>query len=120
MAASVTITEITACSVKKIIFDWTADSDGNASDTTDSAYDGELIALATVPDGDTPPSDNYDATLTDANGHDVLINGGLNRDTSNTEIVKRADLGAVSGSKLTFNISGAGSGGKGVAVVWLR
>lgn len=120
MAASVTITENTHTSVKQVYIAWTSAADGTASGSTTNYYDGDLIGFATDPDGTSAPTDNYDITLTDGNGFDVLIGGGLNRDTADTEYVAGTSLGAVSSSKLTFSVANAGDTKKGVAVVWIR
>lgn len=46
---------------------------------------GRLLQMITDP-GTTAPQDNYDITLTEAGGADLLLGGGANRDTANTEI----------------------------------
>lgn len=118
MASSVTITEKTWAPVKRIKFDWTAHTDGVVTGVaTTLAYTGKVVALTTDPDAGTAPTDNYDITITDSDGIDVLLGAGANRDTANVEQVASASLGIVVGSTLTFAASGAGSGGKGVA--WL-
>ncbi len=45
---------------------------------------GKLLALETNP-GATAPSNNYDITLIDAEGYDVIEGLGANRSSSNTE-----------------------------------
>ena len=47
---------------------------------------GKLLALETNP-GATGPTDDYDITLIDAEGHDVFEGKGGNRDIANTEKV---------------------------------
>lgn len=69
-AGTVTITETTHTSVKKIKFAWTSGTGGEggtASGTTTSAYDGKVELLTTDP-GSTAPTDNYDITITDEIG----------------------------------------------------
>lgn len=64
---------------------WTADaSDGSVPDTVIHNVRGTLERLVTQP-GSTAPTDNYDVTLTDADGFDVLGGAGADRDTANTE-----------------------------------
>lgn len=113
-------TETTYATVKKIVFEWTSDAGGDATETTAAAYDGKLIGLTTIPDAVAAPTDDYDITLTDVEGHDVLLGAGANRDTANTEHVAEASLGAVAGSKLTLTVAAAGNAKEGIAVVYLR
>ena len=117
---AVTATENTTQSVKQVYFAWTSDSSGDATGTTTNTFDGDLIGFATDPDGTAAPTDNYDVTLTDANGFDLLMGNGANRDTADIEYVAGTSLGAVSGSKLTITVANAGDTKKGVAVVWIR
>lgn len=120
MAGTVVTTEIVHGSVKKITFAWTSDASGDVNGTaTTHAYDGRLIAVTTDP-GATAPTDNYDLELRDADGVDVLLGQGANRDTANTEYLLEATLGAVASSKLTLVITSAGSAKQGTVVVWLR
>ena len=126
-AGSCTITETTHGSVKKVVFAWTAGTApahaGLISATTTHAggYDGEIIGLTTIPAtaGD-QPDDNYDVTVTDVGGHDVLLGAGANRDETNTEHVVRANLAGVAASQLTLNVTNAGSGLKGTVVLYIR
>ena len=118
MAGTVTITEITHTSAKKITFAWLSAS-GAADATTTNAFDGKIVGLTTDP-GSAAPEDNYDVAITDADGHDVLLGAGANRDTSNTEHVVGASLSAVAGSKLTLAITNAGDAKDGVVILWVR
>jgi len=120
----VTKTETTHASVKKIVFAWTSgdgDYAGAASGTTTAAYDGQIIGLTTIPGGTTfVPTDNYDITLKDSEGHDVLLGAGLDRDDTNTEHVTVTSMAGVAGSKLTFAVAAAGDLNTGVAIVYIR
>ena len=120
MAGTVTITEITYTSAKKITFTWTSSSGGAADATTAKVFDGKLVGLTTDPDGTDAPTDNYDIVISDADGHDVLLGAGANRDTLDTEHVAEANLGAVAGSKLTLAVTTAGNATKGVVIMWVR
>lgn len=120
MAMSVTISEITYSRVKKIIFTWVSAADGSFSGTTTKPYDGRVVGLTTIPaGGGSAPTDNYDFVITDADGHDVLLGAGANRDTANTEQVTEASLSAVAGSPLTITGSNAGSTKGGVVILWI-
>lgn len=117
---TVTITEIVHTSVKKITWAWTSTAGGAAGDVTTAIFDGDLIGLATIPDGTAAPTDNYDIEIQDSAGLDVLLGQGANRDTANTEYVAGSSLGAVAGSKLTLAVTNAGDSKKGTVVLWVR
>lgn len=121
-AGTMTFVEVTHSSVKKIRASWTsgtAGEAGTASATTTNPYDGKLIAFVTDP-GATAPTDDYDIVATDADGDDILIGAGADRDTANTEVVAEASLGAVAGSKITLSVTNAGSAKQGVAILYIR
>lgn len=85
-AGTVTQTHATTGNIRKVVFTCTGDaSDGSFPATAISRkFEGRLIQLITDP-GTTAPTDNYDITLVDGNGLDVLQGVGANRDTANTE-----------------------------------
>jgi hypothetical protein len=120
-AGTVTSVEVTAASVRKITWSWLSTAGGAADGTTTAVFDGELLGLTTIPaGGGSAPTDDYDITVTDADGHDVLLGAGANRDTANTEHVAKASLGGVAGSKLTLNITNAGSAKSGTVILRVR
>lgn len=117
----VTTTEARARSVWKIVWSWLSDdADGTATGPTAALIDGDILGLTTIPDGSAAPTDNYDITVTDADGHDVLLGAGANRDTANTENVARASLAAAAASILTLNVSNAGNAKEGKVILYLR
>ena len=128
MAGTVTCTEhkkqSPKRSVAKIVWEWTSSAGGAADDTTDGYYDGQILALVTVPNPDATvsdwPTDNYDIVIRDADGFDVAHAGGANRDISGEEAKDEADLGAVSYSTLTLAVTNAGAAKKGRAAIWIR
>ena len=64
---------------------WTADTDGSYTNyTTLWNVDGYIFMVVTDP-GATAPTDNYDITLLDSDGVDVMGGELANRDTANTE-----------------------------------
>lgn len=116
----VTITEVVHTSPKMVKFAWTSDdAAGTATGATTNYYSGKILGLATDP-GATAPTDNYDITITDKNGLDVLIGAGANRDTADTEYVAEASLGSVVASQLTINVSNAGNAKLGTAYLYIR
>jgi hypothetical protein len=74
--------------IRKLAFAATFDSgDGSFADATVTAkIEGRLLDLATNPGG-TAPDDNYDVSIEDQHGHDVLETVGANRHTTNTQKV---------------------------------
>lgn len=120
--SSVTFTETRFGSIKRIKAVWVSDdTTGVASGQTEFAYDGKLELLTTVPAAaGAAPTDNYDVTLVDEDGVDVLAGGGANRDTANTEQVLGTSLGAAASQKLTLNIAAAGNSKGGTVYVDLR
>lgn len=71
-----------------VVFSWTGAS--NDGDVTPTACTGAINAyikkVVTDPGDGVPPTDNYDITLTDSNGLDVMGGKLANRDTANTEV----------------------------------
>ena len=71
--------------------DWTAAADGSVADIPIdelflTGYGYSLHSMVTDP-GATAPTDNYDITIEDSDGVDVLGGAGANRDAANTERV---------------------------------
>jgi len=88
MAGTVVETHVKRGRIGCITLTITGDaSDGSVPDTVlATKIGGYLLALETNP-GATAPTANYDITLVDADGHDVLEGVGANRHTSTTEKV---------------------------------
>lgn len=123
-AGTVTITEETHGSLKKITFAWlsgTGAESGTASGETTGAYNGVIERLVTVPGaGADAPTDNYDLTVLDEDDVDVLVGAGANRSTSATQQVLGSSLGVVANDKLTLNVTNAGDANTGTVYVYLR
>ena len=121
---TITFTEITHGTVKKIKAAWTAgtgDYAGEVEDTTEKYYDGRIIGVATVPGtaGD-QPDDNYNVAVQDDDGIDLLLGNGASRDEANTEFIAEASCAGLARSKVTISIDSAGSGLKGTVYVYIR
>lgn len=73
---------------QSLIFSWTGDSTNGSVPATacNRAIDGYIILVITNP-GSTSPTPDYDITLTDDDGVDVMGGQLMNRDASNTEQV---------------------------------
>ncbi len=119
MAGTVVVTEITHASPKKIKFAWTSSGGGAADATTDKYYSGKLILITTDPGG-TALDPDYDLTISDSDGVDLLAGSGADRHTTNTEHITSASLGCVVESKLTLGITAAGGAKNGTVYVYLR
>lgn len=120
---TVTLTEETFGTVKKITCAWTSenggDNAGKAQKTTTFAYSGEVIRLVTDP-GATAPTDNYDVMVYDEDNTDILMGAGANRDTADTEQVLASSLGCVANDKLTFYVENAGNAKVGTIYLYIR
>lgn len=123
-AGTVTITEETHGSLKKITFAWvsgTGAEGGTASGTTTKAYTGALERLVTVPGAAAEqPTNAYDLTLLDEDSADVLVGAGANRNNAATEQVLGSSLGVVANDKLALNVTNAGDAKTGTVHVYLR
>jgi len=70
-----------------IEFQWVADGDGNFTATvTKQPVEGYAVKAITNP-GATAPADNYDITITDEDGVDVMGGALADRDTTTSEEV---------------------------------
>lgn len=84
---TVTVTQKKVGQIRQVIAAIVASStDGSVPDTVLPAFEGRLLALATAP-GVTNPTANYDLTVVDQFGRDVLEGVGANRSASATEKV---------------------------------
>ena len=73
--------------LRRITVDWTSDGSGDATQSVE--VDGVIVRLITDP-GATAPDPNYDVTVVDEFGLDLLDGQGANRHTSTTEAVSLA------------------------------
>ena len=119
-AGTITFTETTWGTVKKIKAAWVTGSAGEAAtDTTTGVYSGRFIGLITDPTSTT--TDNYTVTVADSDGVDLLLGAATsNRDQTNTEFLAEASLAGVANDTLTFTISGAGSSKTGNVYLLIR
>ena len=83
--SSVTTTHVTLGNIRKLSFALVGDdTDGSFPATALPKIEGRLIELQTVP-GASAPTDNWDVTILNALGLDVLQGVGVDRDTATTE-----------------------------------
>lgn len=117
------ITEENYGSVKKVKFVWTtaSSSSGEAGGTTSFAYNGAVERLTTIPGTSAlAPTASYDVVVNDQESTDILMAGGGNRHTANTEQVNRASLGVIANDTMTLAITNAGSSNGGTVIVYVR
>lgn len=106
-----------------IVVPWTSAADGSYSETINSKLygHGTLRKMVTVPSVAAAPTDNYDVTLTNSQGINLLADGatnrGADRDTANTEVIDTSDFGTdqVMQGDLVFAIANAGDAKQGTA-----
>jgi hypothetical protein len=109
---------------------WTSDAAGAASGTT-NAIIGELIKGVTNPDGTDAPTDNYDITLADEDGLNILAGCSddlADRDTANTESIlflitdgsAPIAMHPVVAGAITVTVAAAGDTKSGVLDLWYR
>lgn len=110
-AGTVTQTDVKVYgNVRLLTFTCTADASAHTFPPTASTVDIDGFVFLVVTDpGTTAPTDDYDITLTDANGVDIMGGELLNRDESNSEQAVPL-IDGVFGSRyvkgvLTINIS---------------
>jgi len=121
MAGTVTTTEETFDSVKKITFDWLSSSGGVADATTTKIYTGMVERVVTIPDsGGTAPATVYTLTLKDDDGVDILDGYGASRSITATEMLNPGGFGAIAHTTLTLGITTAGDSKGGIVYVYLR
>ena len=125
-------------SVKKILIDWTSDDTTGAVSGTTRKISGQLLKVITDP-GAAAPTANYDITITDGEGVDVLSGLGgtggsppslANRHTSNTEVVhlvsENAATDFAAGTQpfvcdvLTVAVTNAGNSKNGQIIIYYR
>ena len=141
MAAAGTITDLQQIvhrPVKKVRWAWTSDASGNVNGgagLTNLKYTGRVSQIVTIPDGSTAPTDNYDITVLNEDGVDLLNGAGANRDSSATEMVNASlttvdnlgvftstivAFGSVVESTLELRVANAGNAKKGVAIIYIE
>jgi len=117
-----------AARLSVVTFSWTSDdATGAVSATTNAEIDkfmtGKILMFVITDPGSSAPTDNYDATLTDGYGVDIMEAGLANRDTANSEQVKPKTNGSddnrlITGA-LTLAVTNAGNSSTGRVILVL-
>lgn len=98
--------------------DWVSAADGSATGDLSNIYNGVLYNAVFVPSATAAPSANYDVTITDDFGLDILGGGGANRHTSNSERVTPTAIQYH--GNLTLNVTNAGDTKAGSIYLYVR
>ena len=106
--------------VSIIIWSFISSAGGAASEQT-KKVSGKVKRMVTNPDNVDTPSANWDLTITDEDGVDILEGEGANRDPAGagTSEGYAFTISELIASKLTFTVANAGSANKGVVKLYL-
>lgn len=121
-AGSVTITEETFGSVKKITFDWTSSSGGAADGTTTNYYSGVVQRFVLSPEATVAnqPTDLYDVTCKDDDSIDIFDSEGSNLSNSASyQVQGLGGFSTISNDKLTIHVTNAGDTKGGKVIVYI-
>lgn len=94
--------------VQLVTLEWTSNAGGTASATSRALYGVFNRAVFVPGTGDDAPTDDYDVTVLDEHGFDILEGNAANRDTANTEEVVPTSLNRAIAGEVTAHISNAG------------
>lgn len=122
-----------ATGVRKVTATWTSDAAGAATGTTGKLV-GRIIKATTIPSGTAAPTDDYDITLTDDAGVNLLAactDNLADRDTANAEevyfLIASHDMTPISTARspficgaLTITVAAAGNTKSGTIVLFLE
>lgn len=120
---TVTITVEQGVSHDRVTFDFTSTSGGAAGDTTTKLFNGAIDQVVLVPGAAAvQPTDDWDVTLTDALGLDMLCGRGANIDNATTTVLgdQSASLGRVVNSALTLAVTNLGDAKSARMVVYIK
>ncbi len=121
MAGTVTTTEVMHSSVQKIKFAWVSSAGGAADGTTTNYLTGQIVGAVFVPgSGADQPTDQYDVTIVDSDGNDVLAGQGANLSNAAPVYKLAANMTACVESKLTLGVTNAGNAKSGTIYLFVR
>lgn len=107
-------------SVQKVAWAWTSSAGGAATEATSVDLHGDILGVAFIPGtSGEQPTDNYDVTITDSDGHDVLLGQGANLSNAAAVYKARTVVAGVASSILTLNVTNAGSAKTGAVILWI-
>ena len=120
MAGTVTITEQTITSVKKVTFDWTCTTGGAASGTTTKKYDGEVLRVVLKGSSGTT---GYALVINDSDSIDILEGAGSTCTSGTIQLgtgEAKSPVSCVAESALELSVTGSGSASTGKTIVYIR
>ena len=101
-----------------ITWPFTTDVSGDASEES-ITLNGRIERVATNPDNTDTPTTNWDLTIEDEDGIDVLGAAGANRDPGGTGASEQIKPDVVVASKVTFKVANGGNAKKGVVKLYI-
>lgn len=117
--------------IQKWSYAWTSDASGNVTQTTTSRINGTITNVVSIPAaGASAPSANWDMTIKDENGNDIL--NALGSNLSETAVVRLKPFGSHTVNsvvypfdvdlydRLQINITNAGNTKSGTLVFYVR
>lgn len=121
MAGGTINSEVIHRTVKLIKFTFVGNVTSTETGRTTSYYDGKLLHVITSPNTAKVPTANWDLTIKDSNGIDLLAGAGLNRSSGTTQHKLSSTMGAIAGSRLRFIVANTGgTTGGGSVYVYIR
>ena len=127
MAGTVTVAEQLHRAVRSIRWTWVSDGSGDASGTdTEKIVLGTPMAVVFIPDtGGTTPADQYDVTILDADGADILRGQGADRAQTYSDTTEQLTYGDATeprtfDSILSLVVANAGNAKGGQIVMYFR
>lgn len=117
---TVTVTRL-GSSLVKVSIAWTSDGSGNVSGNTITGFPaGKLEQVQFVPgSGGVAPDANYDVTLADQYGVDLLQAGGQNLSaTISKQLIFSPQ--SILDAQPVLTVAGAGSANSGTIIAWVR
>jgi hypothetical protein len=121
-------TEIGSSKLSIVTFSWTSDDATGAVSAATNAeiakfMAGKILMLVITDPGSSTPTDNYDITITDEYGVDIMEGGLANRDETTSEQIKpkingTEDIRLITGA-LTLAVTNAGNSTTGRVILVL-
>ena len=122
MAGTVVVTEEVGGGLQRVKFAFTTSSSTGAADgATTRAITGVIERAVIVPNtSTTQPTDQWDVTITDEDGVDVLQGYGANLSNAHTTVITGELLGACAHDLLTLGVTNAGNSKTGLVILYVR
>lgn len=105
--------------VLKISLAWVSDASGDVSGTPTSIFvKGEVRRVVTVPSGTAAPTVNYDVTILDDSGLDILAGAGADRSATVAEQALLSNT--LVNDELDLVVANAGNAKEGTVHIYVR